>query len=93
MIQTQSGGEALLIAEDDATDFDLLITDQVMPHISGLRLAERIRTLRPEVAVLLLSGYPEEFPSEEQLPEGARFLPKPFEPDDLLHTVRGILDA
>ncbi|MFO8064423.1 MAG: response regulator [Spirochaetota bacterium] len=93
VIETQSGGEALLIAEDEATDFDLLVTDQVMPHITGLRLAERIRSLRPNVDVLLLSGYPEEFPTEDRLPAGARFLPKPFEPEDLLRMVRRVLDA
>lgn len=93
VIQTQSGGEALLIAEEDALHFDLLITDQVMPHISGLRLAERIRSLRPKVDVLLISGYPEEFPSKDGLPDQTRFLAKPFEPDELLRTVRDILDA
>ena len=93
VLETQSGGEALLIAEDKSTGIDLLVTDQVMPHISGLRLAERIRTFRPDVRVLLLSGYPEDFPSEDQLPDGAQFLPKPFEPEELLATVRRILDA
>jgi CheY-like chemotaxis protein len=93
VLETQSGGEALLIAEEKSTGIDLLVTDQVMPHISGLRLAERIRTLRPDVRVLLLSGYPEDFPSEDQLPDGAAFLSKPFEPEELLATVRQILDA
>jgi DNA-binding response OmpR family regulator len=64
-----------------------------MPHITGIRLAERVRALRPNVGVLLLSGYPEDFPSSEDLPDGARFLPKPFEPADLLKTVRAVLDG
>ncbi|NBF38801.1 MAG: response regulator [Spirochaetes bacterium] len=93
VMETQSGGEALLIAEDENTRFDLLVTDQVMPHITGLRLSERIRGFRPEVGVLLLSGYPEEFPERNKLPEGAVFLPKPFEPEDLLRSVRQVLES
>ncbi len=93
VIETQSGGEALLIAEDENTRFDLLVTDQVMPHITGLRLSERIREFRPEVGILLISGYPEEFPERNKLPEGAVFLPKPFEPDDLLRSVRQVLEG
>jgi PAS domain S-box-containing protein len=92
VIETQSGGEALLMAEDEATRFDILVTDQVMPHISGLRLAERVRALRPDIGVLLLSGYPEDFPDASELPDAARFLAKPFEPEELLRTVRQVLD-
>ncbi|MFW6223669.1 MAG: ATP-binding protein, partial [Spirochaetota bacterium] len=92
VMETQSGGEALLIAEDENTRIDLLVTDQVMPHITGLRLSERIRELRPEIGLLLLSGYPEEFPEGNQLPDGAVFLPKPFEPEDLLRSVRRVLE-
>ena len=93
VMETQSGGEALLISEDENTRFELLVTDQVMPHITGLRLSERIREFRPEVGVLLLSGYPEEFPDRNKLPEGAVFLPKPFEPEDLLRSVRQVLES
>jgi two-component system, cell cycle sensor histidine kinase and response regulator CckA len=93
VMETQSGGEALLIAEDENTRFELLVTDQVMPHITGLRLSERIREFRPEVGVLLLSGYPQEFPERNKLPEGAVFLPKPFEPEDLLRSVRQVLEG
>lgn len=92
VLETQSGGEALLIAEDETASFDVLVSDQVMPHISGLRLAERIRTLRPDIRVLLISGYPEDFPESDQLPQDAEFLPKPFEPEDLLRSIRGLLD-
>jgi PAS domain S-box-containing protein len=93
VIETQSGGEALLIAEDESQRFDILVTDQVMPHISGLRLSQRVRSLRPQVGVLLLSGYPEDFPASSELPEGAGFLAKPFEPEVLLSRVRQVLDG
>ncbi|MFP4010682.1 MAG: response regulator [Spirochaetaceae bacterium] len=92
VLETRSGGEALLIAEDASASFHMLITDQVMPHITGLDLAGRIREHRPEIGVLILSGYPEESPRQEELPEGARFLSKPFEPDDLLRATRQVLD-
>jgi CheY-like chemotaxis protein len=60
---------------------DLLLTDVVMPGMSGTRLAEKLRDARPEMRVLFTTGYTAR---PERLPEGADILSKPFTPNELL---------
>lgn len=87
-----SGEAALKVVEDGAT-FDMLLTDMVMPGISGAVLAERVLALRPGLPVLFMSGYSEESRQFDELHEGrATLLAKPFSPDDLVREVRAVLD-
>lgn len=73
--------------------FDLLITDIIMPGISGASLADQIGKSRPNLRVLFISGYSEDIISEKGvLKEGINFLPKPFSARELLEKVRTILD-
>ena len=69
--------------------FDLLITDAVMPSITGVELARRIRASHPGLKVLFISGYTNE-PAETS-GEGAAFLQKPFSADSLGRKIRQIL--
>jgi FixJ family two-component response regulator len=72
-------------------DFDLLLTDLLMPDISGSDLARRIEALRPGRPVLYMSGYGEELlDSQRMIPEGAAFLQKPFTEQTLLEKVQAI---
>ena len=71
---------------------DLVVTDVVMPGISGLDLAQRLLRIHPTIKILLLSGYPPDTLDLTDLP-GARFLTKPFELDALLRTVRELLES
>ncbi len=71
---------------------DLLLTDVVMPGMSGPRLAAALRVSHPEARVLLMSGHPDERLGGHAATE-ARVLRKPFSADDLLSAVRGALDA
>ena len=73
-----------------AGSFDLLITDAVMPNISGPELARRLRTSHPGLKVLLISGYADE-PPRPDMGEGAAFLQKPFSADSLGRKIRQIL--
>ena len=70
---------------------DLLITDIRMPGMSGPQLAEQVAALRPELGVLLISGYACDAPGGAAAPRRHSFLQKPFMPDDLLVRVRELL--
>ncbi|HDL18442.1 MAG TPA: response regulator, partial [Bacteroidetes bacterium] len=70
-----------------------LITDVVMPNMSGKELADRISKIRPDVRVLFISGYTDNAIVYHGILEpGTHFMPKPFSPDQLAKKVRMILD-
>lgn len=94
VVTAQDAADALARHEELGGDFDLLLTDVVMPDLSGVELAERLRTLRPGLRVLTMSGYAEEL-HERPDPLGRResFLQKPFTPDQLAQAVRTALGA
>jgi CheY-like chemotaxis protein len=72
----------------------LLLTDVVMPRMSGVELARRLRGQRPGVKVLYISGYADnESLPQEGLERGEAFLQKPFTPDLLLDKMREVLDV
>lgn len=82
--------EALALLRDGER-FDLVVTDVVMPGLSGIEMAERMRRLLPDQRILFTSGYTtREFgrpPGEPPQP----FMPKPFSLDDLERAVNGAL--
>ncbi len=89
---------ALATGEGDGANrpppqFDLLITDVVMPGISGPDLVALLTVQRPELRVLYVSGYSENDISDQGIIHpGIQFLEKPFSPDALVRKVRGVLD-
>jgi signal transduction histidine kinase/CheY-like chemotaxis protein len=85
---------ALKLSESDMSDVDLLLTDMVMPGMSGPDVAAQLVQVRPELKVLFVSGYTEH-PSitEGQLPDRTTWLQKPFTRDELLSKVRTALNA
>jgi PAS domain S-box-containing protein len=94
VLEASHGGEALRVCEKHAGTIDLLLTDVVMPQMSGAELAERVKPLRPDMQVLFMSGYTEDALGNHGVlaPETA-FLYKPFTPDSLRRRVREVLDA
>ena len=94
VIAASSGAEALALLEEHAGPVDLLLTDIVMPHMSGHELARRVTTYRRELRVLYMSGYIDNIVSEPTVRgSGPAFIQKPFTPQRLLEGVREILDA
>jgi PAS domain S-box-containing protein len=93
VLTARTPAEALLLVADRSAPADLLLTDVVMPLMSGPDLARRARSIRPGLRVLLMSGYARESLDRETLGLDAAFLAKPFTPGLLAATVRGVLDG
>jgi two-component system cell cycle sensor histidine kinase/response regulator CckA len=92
VVEASGGEQALELAADRR--IDLVITDLVMPGMSGRVLADRLRSGRPELRVLFMSGFTAEAIAADGILDGdARFLPKPFPPAALLRAVRRLIDA
>jgi CheY-like chemotaxis protein len=85
---------ALQICEVYPEPIDLLLTDVIMPIMSGKVLADRVRGLRPDIRVLFMSGYTAEAMQHTvRLPEDLHVLQKPFSRADLAQQVRNVLDS
>jgi two-component system cell cycle sensor histidine kinase/response regulator CckA len=87
-----SPGEALQICRDPANPIDLLLTDVVMPGMSGKELSDKVVLLRPGIRVLFMSGYTAEVIAQQGvLEEGVQFLQKPFTLPDLGHKLEAVM--
>jgi len=88
------GREALTVAERHRGQIDLLLTDVVMPEMSGPELVRHLRRLRPEAAVLYMSGYADNRLARGGVDEGqVEIIHKPFDPDQLLEKVTALTGA
>ncbi len=91
-VETNSG-QALERLTDRRERFDLLITDQVMPELTGIELARLARRIDPNLPVILCTGYSDKAAGEEMgLAEPCAFCMKPLDMAELLTTVRTVLD-
>jgi two-component system cell cycle sensor histidine kinase/response regulator CckA len=92
-LEASNGADALKVAADYPADIQLLLTDVVMPRMSGHDLAEKLKELRPSLRVLYMSGYPENVIAHQgTLDPGVSFLPKPFSEEAMATRVREVLD-
>jgi signal transduction histidine kinase/CheY-like chemotaxis protein len=93
VLEARNGPEALLLCERHQGPLDMLLTDVVMPRMSGRELAERLAPLRPDLSVLYMSGYTDDAVIRHGvLGAGTAFLQKPFTPAILAQRVRETLD-
>ena len=93
VLQAGSADEAIALIETHPEVLPLLITDVVLPGMSGHHLAQRLRTTTPELAVIYMSGYTDETIAHHGiLEEDVSFLQKPYTSKALLHLVRRVLD-
>ncbi len=84
VLKAKDGIEALLTFDHDEA-IDALITDIKMPGMNGFQLAENLRMKRPDLPILFISGFFNEFeaPTDMLDDDGVHFLPKPFTPQEL----------
>jgi two-component system, cell cycle sensor histidine kinase and response regulator CckA len=88
ILQAGNGLDAIAVAERHRGDIDLLLTDVVMPRMSGPELAQKLRALRPGLEVLFMSGYNDSRLVYRGLEEAnVNLLVKPFSPDELVDKV------
>lgn len=93
VLEAQNGHEALKIFEEHQEQIHLMLTDVIMPQMSGRELAEEIAKRRPEVRLLYMSGYTDDAIGHHGvLEKGVNFLEKPFSPNALTRKIREVLD-
>ncbi len=84
---------ALKLFQAQPEKFDLVITDQTMPHMTGMQLAQELRQLRPDIPVILCTGYSEKVSAENVKAAGINeLLMKPIIMRNLAETIRKVLD-
>ncbi|OLC08838.1 MAG: hypothetical protein AUH41_07160 [Gemmatimonadetes bacterium 13_1_40CM_66_11] len=94
VLAASDAAAALRVVERHGGTIHMLVTDVVMPGLSGRELADRLVAQRPGIRVLYMSGYPGDAVVQHGgLPQGSAFLQKPFSPDTLARKVRDVLDA
>jgi PAS domain S-box-containing protein len=94
VLEAADGAEAMRICRQHPGEIQLVVTDLVMPGMSGRELAERIAKEQPQVKVLYMSGYTDDSVVHAGVAQsGMAFLQKPFSPTTFTHKVREVLDG
>ncbi len=94
VLEARHGAEALEISERHQGPIHIMVTDVVMPQMSGRELAQRLAPVRPDMKVLYMSGYTDDaIVRHGVLGAGMAFLSKPFTPDALAAKVREVLET
>jgi PAS domain S-box-containing protein len=94
VLSAANGPEGLRLCREFSGRIDLLITDVVMPQMSGRELAERLALIRPETRVLYMSGFTDDaIVRHGVLDDDVFFIQKPFSPDALAFKTRSVLDS
>ncbi len=93
VLEARDGQEAVDTFKAHQRTVSLLLLDAVMPRKSGSDALAEVRVLAPSIPVVMSSGYSDVLANNRELAPQTAFLGKPYEPDDLLRTVREQLDA
>ena len=91
VLSAVDGQSALRLAKENGYQIDIVVTDLVMPHLGGQELVQELRTIKPDLPVVFVSGYDARlFDSDTAaaLPAGVELLQKPFSPTELMRAIR-----
>jgi DNA-binding NtrC family response regulator len=91
LLEARDGEEALLIAECYPAMIHVLVTDLVMARVNGRELIRQLLPLRPEMQVIIMSGFPDEIMAQRGLTPAVPILRKPFPPKRLLNLIEEVL--
>ena len=93
VLEARNGAHGLELARRYNGKIHLLLTDVVMPQMSGRELAEKLAPLRPDTRILFMSGYTDDaVVANGTIAPGSDFIQKPFTPDALARKIRVLLD-
>jgi CheY-like chemotaxis protein len=93
VLEARSGEEAIALSRKHSGPIDALVTDVIMPHMSGREVAEAVQRIRKDIRVLYISGYTDDVISHHGvLTPGTAFLQKPFSPEGLATKVHDLLN-
>ena len=93
VVARNSSIEALELFKEKKDNFDLVITDMTMPHITGEKLAEKLMQIRPEIPVILCTGFSSMIDERKALGIGIRaFITKPVLKREIAEAIREVLD-
>jgi len=94
VVLKSDGVEALSAFREESAQFDLVITDQTMPYMTGTDLARELISVRPDIPIVLCTGFSELVNAESSKAFGIRaFLMKPFSVQEIARTIRSVLDG
>lgn len=85
VLTAHDADSAIRIIDDESQAVDVLLSDVVMPGMNGIALAHEVRRRRPDVSIVLMSGY---VPHSTPIPPSWQFLSKPFVASDLVRVLR-----
>ena len=89
VVPVNNGNDALTLFASDPSAFDLVITDQTMPHMTGLNLARNLQVSRPDMPIILSTGFFDAIDHAEAMKSGiSGFLAKPVERHRIAHAIR-----
>lgn len=92
VITRGSGNEALEAFRSDPRQFDIVVSDQTMPHMTGIQLTAELRAIRPDIPVILCTGFSEHIDEEHFAAKGINgFVMKPILKDDLHQKIQTVL--
>jgi CheY-like chemotaxis protein len=92
VLEAGQGPDALRLAQEHLGPIHLLLTDLVMPQMTGRELADRLCCLRPDLKVLFMSGYAAGAAPHREFPSDAAYIEKPFTADAMGGAIRALLD-